>query len=94
MFINDSKAFFCKKDRSQFVHPSRGKSCFVVDPERNTDQYIEEAMSYGILVTHVFETHLHADFIAWHTELAKNQYQNICSGKGQLSFRLYTSKGR
>ena len=42
----------------------------VVDPQRDVDQYIEEAKQHGLLIKHVIETHLHADFVSGHQELA------------------------
>ena len=42
----------------------------VVDPQRDVDQYIEEAQANGLNIKHVIETHLHADFVSGHRELA------------------------
>jgi glyoxylase-like metal-dependent hydrolase (beta-lactamase superfamily II)/rhodanese-related sulfurtransferase len=41
----------------------------VVDPQRDTDQYIAFAAEHALKIKHVFLTHLHADFIAGHLEL-------------------------
>jgi glyoxylase-like metal-dependent hydrolase (beta-lactamase superfamily II) len=41
----------------------------IVDPQRDTDQYIAFAAEHGLKIKHVFLTHLHADFIAGHLEL-------------------------
>src|SRR5437016_10664899 len=41
----------------------------VVDPQRDTDQYIAFASDHKLKIKHVFLTHLHADFIAGHLEL-------------------------
>lgn len=46
-------------------------ACFVVDPERNVDQYINIAASFGLPIKGIFETHLHADFVSGHIELAE-----------------------
>lgn len=45
-------------------------SCLVVDPAREVDQYIQIAASFGLPVTGILETHLHADFVSGHMELA------------------------
>ena len=43
----------------------------VVDPNRDTDQYLDAAAAEGLRVTHVTETHIHADFVSGSRELAK-----------------------
>src|SRR5689334_2520544 len=35
----------------------------VVDPQRDVDQYIDEAERHGLKIKYVVETHLHADFV-------------------------------
>jgi glyoxylase-like metal-dependent hydrolase (beta-lactamase superfamily II)/rhodanese-related sulfurtransferase len=42
----------------------------VVDPQRDAGIYIEDAIRNGLRIEHVIETHLHADFISGHQELA------------------------
>jgi glyoxylase-like metal-dependent hydrolase (beta-lactamase superfamily II)/rhodanese-related sulfurtransferase len=42
----------------------------VVDPQRDIDIYLEEARKRGLHIEHVIETHLHADFVSGHRELA------------------------
>src|SRR5229473_3596414 len=41
----------------------------VVDPQRDTDQYLAFAAEHALKIRHVFLTHLHADFVAGHLEL-------------------------
>lgn len=41
----------------------------VVDPQRDTDQYIAFAAEHALKIKHVFLTHFHADFVAGHLEL-------------------------
>jgi len=43
----------------------------VVDPRRDVDAYLDEAEAQGLKIKHVIETHLHADFVSGHRELAK-----------------------
>jgi glyoxylase-like metal-dependent hydrolase (beta-lactamase superfamily II) len=42
----------------------------VVDPQRDVGIYIEDAARNGLKIEYVLETHLHADFISGHQELA------------------------
>ncbi len=43
----------------------------VVDPQRDVDIYLEEAARQGLKIAYVIETHLHADFVSGHRELAE-----------------------
>jgi hydroxyacylglutathione hydrolase len=42
----------------------------VLDPNRDADQYIAAAEAEGLRITHVTETHIHADFVSGSRELA------------------------
>ncbi len=42
----------------------------VVDPQRDVEQYIAESAAHGLKIKYVIETHLHADFVGGHCELA------------------------
>ena len=43
----------------------------VVDPKRDVDTYIDFAAQNGMQITHIFETHIHADFLSGSRELAQ-----------------------
>jgi len=47
------------------------KNCAIVDPSRDVDHYINAAKNMGFKITHILETHLHADFISGHMDLAE-----------------------
>ncbi len=47
-----------------------GGLCAVVDPRRDVEVYLEAAARAGLRIAHVIETHLHADFVSGHVELA------------------------
>ena len=49
--------------------PREGTAC-VIDPERHVGQYLATAQGEGLRITHVFDTHLHADHITGSCELA------------------------
>lgn len=48
-------------DRSYLVHD--GTVAFVVDPQRDIDRVLELADTAGVRITHVFETHIHNDYV-------------------------------
>lgn len=52
----------------------------VVDPRRDVDVYLEEARAQGLTIRHVIETHLHADFVSGHRELAQRTGAQIYFG--------------
>ena len=53
----------------------------VVDPQRDVDQYIDEAEAQNLKIKYIIETHLHADFISGHRELAARTGAQIVFGK-------------
>jgi len=53
----------------------------VVDPQRDVDQYIGEAEAQGFKINYVIETHLHADFVSGHRELAARTGAQIVFGE-------------
>src|SRR5205823_13194951 len=57
-----------------------GGEAAVVDPQRDVDQYIEEASRQGLRIRYVIETHLHADFVSGHRELAARTGAQIVIG--------------
>lgn len=54
----------------------------VVDPQRDVDIYIETAARNGWKIEHIIETHLHADFVSGHSELAERTGARIYLGDG------------
>lgn len=49
----------------------------VVDPDRNVRPYLDVAKSRGLKITHVIETHLHADHVSGNTDLAQQTGADI-----------------
>jgi rhodanese-related sulfurtransferase len=45
------------------------KSCAIIDPRRDVGEYLQVAKAMGMKITHILETHLHADFISGHMDL-------------------------
>jgi hydroxyacylglutathione hydrolase len=55
----------------------------VVDPSRNVERYIRVATDAGLRITHVTETHIHADFVSGSRELAARTGAHLLlSGEG------------
>ena len=52
----------------------------VVDPQRDVNLYIDEAEAQGLKIQYVIETHLHADFVSGHRELAEKTGAKIYLG--------------
>ena len=52
----------------------------VVDPQRDVDIYLKAAEQHGVKIKHIFETHLHADFVSGHKELAARTGAKIYIG--------------
>ena len=54
---------------ASYLLGSEGEA-IVVDPQRDVDLYLKAAEEHGLTIRHIFETHLHADFVSGHKELA------------------------
>jgi hydroxyacylglutathione hydrolase len=52
----------------------------VIDPQRDVDIYIEAAREKNLKIAHIIETHLHADFVSGHHELAERTGARIYLG--------------
>ena len=54
----------------------------IIDPLRETQQYIDKAKSENATIKYVFETHFHADFVSGHVDLAHKTNSTIIFGPG------------
>lgn len=82
----------------QFVDTGLGNSAYLIgshdtkrgiliDPLRDVDRYLHAANQLGLTLTHVLDTHLHADFISGNREIAAQTSAVIgASAGGQVSF--------
>src|SRR5882762_1049852 len=64
---------------ASYLLGSQGEAV-VVDPQRDVDIYFEAAAQHGLRIRHIFETHLHADFVSGHKELAARSGAEIYIG--------------
>jgi hydroxyacylglutathione hydrolase len=64
---------------ASYMLASEGEAV-VVDPQRDVDIYLKAAEEHGAKIRHIFETHLHADFVSGHQELAARTGAKIYIG--------------
>lgn len=53
----------------------------IIDPHRDVQQYLDEAVANGQKIKYVIETHSHADFVSGHVELAAKTGAEIIYGQ-------------
>ena len=78
---------------ASYMFGSDGEAA-VVDPQRDVDIYIEAAARQGLQIRYIFETHLHADFVSGHKELAARTGANIYVGKPAEAIYPHIGCGR
>ncbi|MBM3238277.1 MBL fold metallo-hydrolase [Candidatus Poribacteria bacterium] len=62
-------------------------TCAIVDPQRDVEIYLNAAKSLDMKITHILETHLHADFVSGHIDLAEKTGAKIYAPKsGECKF--------
>ncbi len=64
---------------ASYMFGSNGEAV-VVDPQRDVEIYLEAAQKNSLAIRHIFETHLHADFVSGHKELAQRTGAKIYVG--------------
>lgn len=60
----------CLSQASYLIGDETSGRAVVVDPRRDVDTYLSEAAEHGLHIERVIETHIHADFLSGHLELA------------------------
>ena len=65
---------------ASYLFGSEGEAV-VVDPQRDIEIYLEAAQKQQLQIRHIFETHLHADFVSGHKELAARTGATIYIGE-------------
>jgi hydroxyacylglutathione hydrolase len=72
-------------DRSYLVHD--GDVAFVVDPQRDIDRVLDLLDEHDVRLTHVFETHIHNDYVTGGFALAQRTgAQYLVNGEDDVSF--------
>lgn len=71
---------------ASYLLGSQGEAA-VVDPQRDVEEYLREAEAQQLKIKYVIETHLHADFVSGHRELAERSGAEIVFGeKARVAF--------
>jgi len=64
---------------ASYLLASEGEAV-IVDPQRDVELYLKTAADHDLTIRHIFETHLHADFVSGHKELAARTGAKIYMG--------------
>jgi hydroxyacylglutathione hydrolase len=64
---------------ASYMLASEGEAV-VIDPQRDVELYLKAAAEHGVTIRYIFETHLHADFVSGHKELAARTGAKIYMG--------------
>ena len=64
---------------ASYMLASEGEAV-VIDPQRDVEIYLDAAQKQNVTIRHVIETHLHADFVSGHKELAARTGATIYMG--------------
>src|SRR5215471_7751208 len=60
----------CLSQASYLIGDDTTGRAAVVDPRRDIQEYLDDAAASGLSIGYVIETHVHADFLSGHLELA------------------------
>jgi glyoxylase-like metal-dependent hydrolase (beta-lactamase superfamily II) len=61
----------CLAHASYLIGDEETRIAVIVDPQRDIDQYLQDAKENNFDIRYVFLTHFHADFVSGHLELRK-----------------------
>lgn len=92
------RRFFDSKlaQTSYLIACGRAHAAIVIDPLRDTRQYVEAAKAEGVEITHVSETHIHADFVSGARDLARATGATLLlsdEGDANWKYAYATSEG-
>ncbi len=69
----------CLSHASYYI--GSGDEAAIIDPQRDVEQYLDEAETHGQKIKYIIETHSHADFVSGHVELAAKTGAEIVYGQ-------------
>jgi len=79
----------CLSEAAYFIE-SNGEAA-IIDPIRDTKEYLQLAKEHNATIKYIFETHFHADFVSGHIDLSKETSAPIVYGpntKANFPFHL------
>ena len=85
----------CLAHASYLIGDEQTQTATIVDPQRDVDQYLQDAKTHKLKIRYVFLTHFHADFVAGHLELRDRVGAEICLGakaQADFPFRSFTDE--
>ena len=83
----------CLAHASYMIADEDTQTAVVVDPQRDIDQYLEDAERQGLHIRYVVLTHFHADFLAGHLELRDRVGAQIVLGaRAQADYAFQPAK--
>jgi hydroxyacylglutathione hydrolase len=74
----------CLSHASYLVGDETTGRAVVVDPQRDIDGYLADAAAAGLTIERIIETHVHADFLSGHLELAARTGARISYGDAAI----------
>jgi hydroxyacylglutathione hydrolase len=80
----------CLAHASYLIADAEGGVAAVIDPQRDVEQYLEDARRLGCRIDRVFLTHFHADFVAGHLELRDREGADIYLGSRAVAEYPFT----
>src|SRR5919106_977341 len=72
----------CLSQASYLIGDETSGRAVVVDPRRDVQSYLDDAAAAGLRIERVIETHVHADFLSGHLELAEKTGATVSYGEG------------
>jgi hydroxyacylglutathione hydrolase len=83
----------CLAHASYLIADEASGTAIVVDPQRDIQQYLDDAEKLGSQIRYVFLTHFHADFLAGHLELRNRTGAEIRLGsRAQAEYKFVPMK--
>lgn len=81
----------CLSQGSYYI--SSENEAIIIDPLRETQQYLDKANKDKAKIKYVFETHFHADFVSGHIDLARKTGAKIVYGpNADTDYPVYNAK--